>query len=482
MPGIYINDGGGSTSALSGAIANLAGAFSPEAQARARLLQLQSESADWDAREKSFQVPLEESAARGAPSLLSGFNANPPGGSSTGATVGNVTDGGSSVASTVANMTQQGPNASMNQGGSSASGAGVAASNAPRPAGAPIGGPSQRGSMDTRGMSPFAIYVANEVAHGRMSPDALTSAVNLGQSQTMGPSNTFAARSQPIHVGQTETVFRDPALGDKPGNVLTSQVDPYQTGTTTALAASDPAEAAATFKRGLAARADQQKLNALEEYYDKVWNASEDQWGSEAGAIAASLATSKASDILGLDLTKFSSKGDALQAIKGLMQGLTGTDRPTMGDPELRGSLPAILQQLPNPDLAPDAFHFMAEQFKQGLQRQVLDGDTAQAYLDSPRRNSDAIRYRQGLVDNRQNAQPPQPANPPTPSPAPAPNPQPAPGPKQNAGGADPQAVLADAKRTLGQVPQGFTREQWRQRIIEHAKQRYGVDLGSMGF
>ena len=82
MPGIYVQDGGATSSALGNILGGIAQQVGPEAAAKAQLLYQQTQGADI-ANERSYtQQVLDANAARQAGGILAtgGADAQPPGG------------------------------------------------------------------------------------------------------------------------------------------------------------------------------------------------------------------------------------------------------------------------------------------------------------------------------------------------------------------------------------------------------------------
>lgn len=406
MPGLYINDGGASSSALSNALNGLAGAFSPEAQARASLLYLQSEQADWNNRLLSSQVPAAEQAAGSVSSLLSGANANPAGGPGVSGITGG--DGASSVAGTVANMTSaaQGPNAGMNQGGSSASGVASTLSNASRPPAGPVR-TMPRSVVNTAGYTPFAKYVANEVIAGRMPPEALDRAINLGQAMTIGPQHTYAEealRGRPTAVSSGTIWHANPAAdaaaaaaGGAGGGTL-SGPSTYTSAGEEAGGKADNDMAYRDMQQGDDATANLGKAQSLEQLYDAVVAAG----NVNPGDIALTQAGRRLSAATGINLAAFSSVEDVKKEIANRYLAMFGSLRDSQGNPLVRGGLPNVNAQFPDADSRPETFHRMSEALKASLTRQAANGEAAKQYfVDRPRFGDQAgVVYHQRQGDN----------------------------------------------------------------------------------
>ena len=365
MPGIFVNDGGSTSSALGNALGGIAADFSPQAYAAAQLVRQQTEEAMWQNRQLSSQVPAQENAAGSAPGLLTTFGANaaPPG----------ATAGDGSVAGTLA-------------------GAAV-----PPISGAT--GPQARGVLNTSGMTPWQQYVANEIVHGRMSPEALTTSVNLGQSAVSGPGSTYAvqgdvakARQTPITITSGQTRIQNPeaAAAGGGGGVIQGPSSYTSTGEQ-AGAGADDALAAKDLETGANAKADLGRADLIDQLYSRV-----DALGANnPAAIATDEGVRALSDHLGIDLTRFSDVTAMKQEIRSLAIGLTGTLRTTQGDPLPRGSLASIEALSPDPNAPAPQFHSMMQVIKGIAQRQAANFDAAvQFRTDRPKLGDQAgINY-----------------------------------------------------------------------------------------
>src|SRR6516162_3583795 len=124
MPGLYINDGGQTSSALSNALSGLSMALSPEARAKADLLWYQTQGADIANQGAAQGVANEQNRIRSIPGVTNTFdmNAQPNGG----------------VAGAVTSLAQ--PPAPVKM----------------------VPGPGGRMVVDTSGMTPFQQYLASQ--------------------------------------------------------------------------------------------------------------------------------------------------------------------------------------------------------------------------------------------------------------------------------------------------------------------------------
>ena len=372
MPGIYINDGGQTASALGNVLGGLATELGPEAAAKAQLLREQTEQADWSNRLLSTQVPAAEQAGAAVPGLLSTFDAN-------------AQPTGSAVGNTVANAAV--PPDGVTPPGSPGQGVGSSA----------------RTVVNTSSYTPFQKYVANEVLAGRMLPSALTTAVNLGQQKTLGPGNTYEvqgevgkARQMPVAVGAGTKYYPDP---NNPA-VSLSGPDTYTTTAVTGEATSDAANADIASKRGNQATSNSGELQTLNDLYDKAWNTGDSDWATVAG----DLGVKALADKTGVDFTKFSSRLEALSAIKARMLAMIGSARASQGDPALRGGLDYMATTLPNPDLPPEQFHGMSDAFGRVLNQQINEGNIARTYQGSGLTKADGDAMRNSIAQSRAQA------------------------------------------------------------------------------
>jgi hypothetical protein len=351
MPGIYLNDGGATSSALGNALGGLAGAFSPENQAKAALIKLQSEQADWQNRQLSDTVNAAEQAAAAAPGILSTFGANavPPDGS------------GGGVPGAVAAVAQPpdgGNGSGINAGQASA-------------------GPSGRTVLNTSGFTPYQKFVANEIMAGRMSPDALKTAINTGQAQTRGPGNTdqaIATRSTtPLSPG---TVINTTG---QPGSPTISGGSEYGSTVERTGGQQDPTAAKADAETGAAADANLGKTQKILGIYNQFVAPNANPTG-----ILTEEIKQKLSDATGLDLSRFTSTADARNEIKKMFASMVANLRDSQGQPMFRGGLDQIMQQFPDPTAEPERFKSTLQALQTSLARQSKDGQAAMKYLANP--------------------------------------------------------------------------------------------------
>jgi hypothetical protein len=336
----------------------LADNLSPQGRAQAQLLYQQTQGADI-ANERAYtQQMLDAAAARNAGGILAtgGADAQPPGG----------------VPGAVASLAQP-----------------------------PITGPGPGGRyplVDTTGMTPNQTYMAGRLFTG-MSPGDLTTAINLGRDETLGAGQDFStlnAQHAPVSVSSGVSHYIDPTKGNAPGNVI-SGPDPYQSSAIGAQAPLDVANADVTAKRGDQATTDSGELAILNQLYDKAWNTGDSEWATIASDQGLKALAAKTP----IDFTKFSSRLEALAAIRARMLAMIGSARASQGDPALRGGLDYMANTLPNPDLPPEQFHGMADAFGRVLQQQIAEGRIARQFQGSPMDKAHADIMRNGVSQAR---------------------------------------------------------------------------------
>jgi hypothetical protein len=364
MPGIYLQDGGETGSALSSALAGIANNFSPKTRAEAELLRQQTEAADrnnWLLSTRQRGV-LSIPGVTGAP----GVNADP------------TASAVPSVADTLA-------------------GAAVP----------PVAAPSTAlGTRDqTAGFSPFNAVLAGSYA-ADPSMGNLTTGINLGRNATLGPGHGFdtgsaieQAQSTPQHVGAGDKLVINPKLGDAPGNVVQGP-DPSAIAAQTKNLEDTTAEAHQADTRGRQAISDRAELADIIKGYDALINIPDGDISNPAvleGLKAATAATGGAIDFARI----FSSKQEAIDDLTKRMQAMWGSGRALGGDPTLRGYGDVMSKSLDVAKNSAPSFHRMADVFDRQLQNLQDEGTAAQPFLDKPTADA-ASALRNTWITNRQ--------------------------------------------------------------------------------
>ena len=373
MPGIYVNDGGATSSALGNILGGIAQQVGPEAAAKAQLLREQTEQADWNNRLLSSQVPATEAAGANVGGLLSTFGANaaPP-----------AADG-STVASTLAS-TAQPPVINVGQS---------------------TQGSAARGVVNTAGMTPFQKYVANEVLAGRMSPDALTTVVTkLGQPAVSGPGSDYTTQAE---IAKAKAVPYDTTVGTThhvPGGVLpettTSGGDPGQQAADAAQLAADQKDADQRVERASIATTNEDTLLTAKQMYAKLVGA------TDARSVLGDAFIAKLARASGVPVDQLYQPAMAKLAIKRLLKTTVGNAyQAVQGD--LANPTRNILQQaneaVADPDSMDDAtFNSSIDQMLKVSGQQREEGGPARIFQSLPKTAENSRSYHAQLEALRQ--------------------------------------------------------------------------------
>jgi hypothetical protein len=342
MPGIYVNDGGATSSAIGNILGGIAQEVGPEGAAKAALLQQQTQGADISNQDAYEKLLAGEAAANAAAGLTRTLNMNAP------------DPGQPSVAGTVTSLSQP-PSATPGPGG-------------------------RISRIDESGFTPEQKYLANEIINGRMSPAALQTGVDVFQTPLVGagmtPSAIRTRATTPISPGQVI-----PVTG-VPGGPTISGGSEYTSTGEKAGAGADDALAAKDLEVGANAKADLGRLDLIDQLYNRI-----DQLGSNDPAeIGKDLVVKKLSDSLGMDLSRFSNLGAIKQSIRSVALGLTGTLRTSEGEPLPKGALTSIEALSPNPEAPAAEFHRMTSVIRAMEQRMAGNFDAALKFrTDRPR-------------------------------------------------------------------------------------------------
>jgi hypothetical protein len=394
MPGIYVNDGGATSSAIGNILGGIAQQVGPEGAAKAALLSQQTQGADISNQDAYEKLLAGEAAANSAAGLTRTLNMN-------------ATDPGQpSVAGTVTSLSQP-PSATPGPGG-------------------------RISRIDESGFTPEQKYIANEILNGRMSPAALQTGVDVFQTPLVGAGMTPGAirtrSTTPLSPGQTINVTGVPGSGStiSGGSEYPSTFD-KTTG------ASNPAALESDIRGGQAATVAHGKAQQALAIFDQYVAPNSDPAG-----ILSEEAVRKLSEVTGMNFTRLTN-ADAKQQITQLFLGMVGSVRDTQGNPLPRDSMDNIRKLFADPDADPVRFHSMVNALVTSLDQQSKDGQAAltayqsrspEAYIEYLKQkgvNAEAARraFEQAGVDIRQGREEPAAEAPPNPR---APQPRQAPG------------------------------------------------------
>ena len=333
MPGIYVNDGGATSSAIGNILGGIAQEVGPEGAAKAALLAQQTQGADL-ANEDAWNK------------IVSGSNIDIPGLTRT------------------LNMNAPDPN------NPSSSGVAGTVSSLAMPPG--TRGPGGRLSTlpDETGYTPEQKYLLNEAINGRLGSEALGKDVDtfstplVGAGMTPGAIRTRA--TQPLAPGQRVDISGTGAGPYETGGSV------YDEGVAKAEAAANPVEADRDIAEGNAAYGNLGKMNKVLAVYDKFIAPNTDS----ASILTDELKT-RLSEATGIDLHRFGTVGDARTEIGKLFAGMVVNLRDSQGNPMFKGGLPEIMAQFPDVKADPVRFRSSLGALQTSLNRQAKDGDAA---------------------------------------------------------------------------------------------------------
>jgi hypothetical protein len=346
-------------STLGNILGGIAANVGPEAAAKAQLLYQQTQGADIANETAYTQQQLMKRAAQTAPGLASTFGAN------------------AGVPGVVASVAQP-PDDTMTPG------------------------PGGRYSLvNPSGFTPFQSYLANEIAAGRMSPDALTTAVTkLGQPAVSGPGSDYATQTEiakarampydltagterhipggPVPTGQAGATT--PGGGTAgPGETVVSGPSSYGQSAATSSGAADPAQAKVDVTEGAAAAANLGKAQLALGLYDQYLAPNANPTG-----VLSDEALKKLSAVSGMNFTRLTPIADVKNQIKSMFAGMVVNLRDSQGQPMFRGGIDQIMSQFPDPEADSARFRSALEALQTSLSRQVEDSRVALEYLQHP--------------------------------------------------------------------------------------------------
>ena len=387
MPGIYVNDGGATSSAIGNILGGIAQEVGPEGAAKAALLSQQTQGADLDNQAKWNALVAGQNLDIPGLTRTLGINATDPGNPSVAGT----------VTSLAAPPTLRGP------GGRLAT------------------------IPDESGYTPEQKYLLNEAINGRLGSEALGKDVDTFSTPLVGAGNTPGAirtrSTTPLSPGQVYPSGPNATGGGG------SEYGPTFEKTT---GASNPANLENDIREGAAANVNLGKAQQALAIFDQYVAPNADPAG-----IVSEEAVRKLSEVTGMDFTRLTN-ADAKAQIRQYFLGMVGSMRDTQGNPLPRGAVEYIVKQFPDPDADPVRFHSMVNALITSLNQQKLDGDAAltayqaktpQAYLEYLKQkgaNAELARkaFEQAGIDVRQGGEEPAPAPAPDsrgPKPAPKP-------------------------------------------------------------
>lgn len=342
MPGIYVNDGGATSSALGNILGGIAQQVGPEAAAKAALLYQQTQGADISNQDAYEKLLAGETAAGSVPGLTRTLNMNAP------------DPGQPSVAGTVTSLSQP-PSATPGPGG-------------------------RISRIDESGFTPEQKYIANEVLNGRMSPAALQTATDVFQTPLVGAGNTPSAvrtrSTTPLGPGQIINTSGQPGGPTIGGGSTYAHAGDEASGT------SDVNLANTDLETGNAAQANLGKIGPLVDLYKSVIAPE-----ATVGGKVATTVKEKLANYFQVPLDRFDDPAAAKAQIRTQLLSFVGGLRDAAGLPLPRGAIDLIVSQIPDPSVDPNGFLASMNWVQSHLQAQVSNGVAAQHFLET--RSSD---------------------------------------------------------------------------------------------
>jgi hypothetical protein len=346
VPGIYINDSGGTSSALGNILGNIATNLGPEAAARAQELQQQTMGLDLDNQLKRMHV----TGATGIPGVLGAANADPT-----------LTPPAGTVPGALAAVAQP-----------------------PGPAPGTFGA-----ANPTVNFSPAAKVLAGSYATDPGMGN-LTTGVNLFKDIKTGPGTDYAtantkdiAQHAPVTISAGQQHIGDPTLAAAGVNSILGP-SPYDQKVADTMGGTNPVTAQHDLDVGADANINLGKAQAILAAY----NTAVAPEYTPGGLLSEKLAAN-ASAYTGLPVAAIlkMSAPEVKAMIRTQFASMVSNLRDNMGDPMFKGGLPQILQQFPDPDASPDQFRAATQSLITTLQQQKADGDAALAWFRKPTQN-----------------------------------------------------------------------------------------------
>ena len=363
MPGIYVQDGGETASALGKILGGVAANMSPQAQAEAQALRYRTEGLDIANQAAAEQLQSRDWATSQGPAALGQANGLPgaPG----------------SVADTVAGMATPPPLVGAYR----------------HPAGAVLSS------------NPYAAQVQNWIQSGQATPEAWKGSIlPVGQTMTTGPgtdynTQTEVAKAKAVPYDLTAGVARHiPGGAPAGGETVVQGPDPSTQAAVTKGLEDTTTQAQTAFDRGKQAVSDKAELDDIAKGYDALVNIPDGDVtapGVLEGLKAATAATGGA-----FDFSRFSSKQEAINDLTARMQAMLGSARAAQGDPALRGSIDVMLRELDVAKNSSPSFHRMVEAIGRQQQALIDEGAASNEFLKAPN-PAGAAALRERIIENR---------------------------------------------------------------------------------
>ena len=356
MPGLYIQDGGETSSAIGNILGGIAQQVGPEGAAKAALLQQQTQGADLDNQAKWN-------------ALVAGQNLDIPGLTRT--LNMNATDPGNpSVAGTVTSLAVP-PSSVRGPGGRLAT------------------------IPDESGYTPEQKYLLNEAINGRLGSDALGKDVDTFSTPLVGAGGTPGAirtrATTPLSPGQVINTT------GQPGGPTISGGSVYDQGVAETESHSNPPSAEHDVNQGAEANANLGKATNVLNLYDKLIAPE-----STPGGILTEALAQNAADYLHLPVAQILQMGvpGVKKEIRQQFASMVASLRDNQGQPMFKGGLSQILEQFPDPDTDAPRFRSAMATLATTLQQQVADGQAAMDWYKHPSQEG----YVQLLQRKAQNA------------------------------------------------------------------------------
>ena len=306
MPGIYVHDGGATSSAIGNILGGIAQEVGPEGAAKAALLAQQTQGADLENEDKWNRI-------------VSGSNLDIPGLTRT-LDINAPDPNNPSVAGTVSSLAMP-----------------------PGTEGLAVGSRDHPRRVRLHARAEISSQGSDQ---GRLGSDALGKDVDTFSTPLVGAGMTpgaIRARTTPSRPGQVNQRHRRGALRNG-GSV-------YDEGVAKAEAAANPVEADQDIAEGNAAFGNLGKMNKVLAVYDKFVAPNADPAGILTDEIKHRL-----SEATGIDLSRFGTTGDARTEIGELFAGMVVNLRDSQGQPMFKGGIDQIMSQFPDPKADPARF------------------------------------------------------------------------------------------------------------------------------
>ena len=336
MPGLYINDGGATSSAIGNILGGIAQEVGPEGAAKAALLSQQTQGADLDNQAKWN-------------ALVAGQNLDIPGLTRT------------------LNMNATDP--------TNPSVAGTVTSLAVPPT---VRGPGGRLATipDESGYTPEQKYLLNEAINGRLGSDALGKDVDTFSTPLVGAGGTPGAirtrATTPLGPGQQFDVTGQPGGPTMGGGSTYAHAGDEASGT------ADIALANTDLETGNAAAANLGKIDPILDLYKTVIAPEATVGGKLSQTVKEKLAAQ-----FNVPLERFDDPAAAKALIRTQLLSFVGGLRDSAGNPLPRGAIDLITNQIPDPSVDPNGFLASMNWVRAHLQTQVSNAAAAQHFIET---------------------------------------------------------------------------------------------------